>query len=87
MIGGLRLVCIVDDGDCEYTKHDNLVVPAEMDLAKERADYDAWFQDMMARSIRADHPAAPWAMDFIAWLESRGARRPTSEEVEVFEVD
>lgn len=60
---------------------DNFVVlPEGLDIKVEHAAWNQWYEEV----YRPSYPRVK-SISFVDWLIQRGARRPTSEELTIFE--
>jgi len=82
MIGGLRLVCIVDSRDYYTTVCRHFLLAEDKDLLQEFESYQGWRKANFALGNDACED-----MEFTEWLVAGGAREATEQELPSVQID
>jgi hypothetical protein len=70
-----RIAIILGGGDWTDASVDPLIVPDDLDLAKEKEKYNTWYHEVYCIDIEKRDLSA--YMSFVDWLIQRGARHAT----------
>lgn len=75
----MKLVAIRSGGDWNDAEVSHLLIPDNMDLHKEKADWDAWYHEIYCMELLKD-PKFEF-ISFIDWLKLYGAKDTTENEI------